>query len=337
MKMLLFGGTSFFGRSIARYFRDAGYGVTLFTRGNVRPPDLRGISHVPGDRSRKEDLLNLLTAGPWDVVIDNIGYDGMSTAQLLGVLGEVGHYIFCSTVSVYRYVRDRYPQPLQESATDPDFRPTVEDLKNPHWSYARGKLEAERIVRQQRGLPWTILRPSVVYGPYVVTARGFWYLARILRGGPLLLADGGCASFRLSYSEDVARSFLEVAGHRSATVGKIYNVAQSEILTLRDFVEESVAALGKKADVVSVPLEVLGDWAGPYGGMVNLVQDTTAAARDFGHVPTPWEIFAETTAKWFVDSWHGNWDKMLKTRNHELEFAVRWRAATTTFPARSLA
>jgi nucleoside-diphosphate-sugar epimerase len=192
-----------------------------------------------------------------------------------------------------------------------------------HWKYARGKLEAERAAISQSEVRWTILRPPVVYGPYDVTDRGFWYLRRLMKGGPLALANGGANSFRLVYSRDVAKATV-AAAERDQAIDRIYNISQGEILTLRNFIEDSAIALGVQPKLVNAPLELLGELAGPYATMVNLVPDINAAVHDLGYKPTPWSEWAASTAQWFREHWKGDEAKLLESRPRELAFLEKW-------------
>src|SRR5690606_8317212 len=81
MRLLLLGGTSFFGKDICRTFKAAGWDVTLFTRGNVTPDDLPPHAHIRGDRNKPADLKRAAEAGPWDLVIDNIAYEAAHVKQ----------------------------------------------------------------------------------------------------------------------------------------------------------------------------------------------------------------------------------------------------------------
>ena len=330
MKVLILGGTSFFGKDIARRFYEAGHTVTLFTRGNQLPADLPPHEHFRGDRNRMEDLLRVAAAGPWDVVVDNIAYDGDAVRNAATAFRGVGRYLLMSTVSIYRYVNIAYPQPLLEGGVDFAYTPPQEDLGDVHWKYARGKLEAERALIDQKELRWTILRPPVVYGPFDITDRGFWYLGRLLKGGPICLANGGNNAFRLVYSQDVARATV-AAAEREKAVGAIYNVAQSEVITLRDFVLESARAYGLSPEIVNVPQEILGELGGPYASMINLISDIGAAQRDLGYHPTPFADFASSSALWFREHWKGDQAKLLETRQEELKIADRWKAVVSSW------
>jgi len=334
MKVLILGGTSFFGKDIARFFHEAGHQVTLFTRGHHRPTDLPPHQLLTGDRDSRGDLERAAKAEKWDIVVDNIAFTARHVEDALAAFRGIKRYLLCSTVSVYRFVKEKYPQPLQEGAVDYDFAPPGELSDDIHWKYARGKMEAERVLVRQKNVPYTILRPPVVYGPFDVTDRGFWYVGRLLQGGPLLLASDGANSFKLVYSVDCARAFL-LAAESARAENRAYNIAQGEIITLRHFIEESAFALGIQPQLVSIPSEFLGDLGGPYATavMTNLVPDNHAAETDFGYLTTPWTDFAAISAQWFRDHWRGDANKLFATRREELALAQQWQESTARFRA----
>jgi 2'-hydroxyisoflavone reductase len=320
MRVLVLGGTTFFGRDLVRELVAAGDDVSIFTRGTHYPSDLPDVRRFTGDRNRAEDLKK--AAGPWDCVIDNVAFDGAGVRTALAALKDVGRYVLTSTVSVYRFVRERHAVPWKEASVVFDYQPADETPSDIHWAYARGKLEAERAVRESK-LPWTVLRPTVVYGPNDPKNRGFWYLERMRRGGPILLSNGGAGSFRLAYSLDVAKA-ISAAARSVKAAGKVYNLAQEEIVTLEQFLKESARALGVKPELVPVPYSHLGETlAGPHGTLVNVIPDTQAS-RELGVTPTPFSVFAEKTALWFQDHWQGDRSQLLENRPQEIAFAESW-------------
>lgn len=321
MRVLVLGGTSFFGREVVREFTENGHEVTVFTRGNQYPADLTAAHRIKGDRSREADLHK--ATGHWDIVVDNIAYDAAGVNTALTALKDVGRYVLTSTVSVYRFTRETFPIPWRENCVDYTYSPAEELPSDIHWKYARGKLEAEKAARGQTRVPWTIVRPTVVYGPHDSKNRGFWYLERMRRGGPILLANGGAASFRLVDSADVATG-IRLAALSQKAAGRAFNLAQEEIVTLEMFLRESARVLGLKPELLPVPLADLGELGGPHGNLINCVPDTTAA-REIGFLPTPFPTFIEKAAQWFEDHWEGDTAELLRTRPEELAFAEAWK------------
>src|SRR5256885_11693141 len=128
MRLLVLGGTRFLGRAIVDDAISRGYDVTTFWRGlSGRPRP--GAEALHGDRTSAEDLLQL-SARDWDAVIDTSTIAPVhvaASAQLLA--GQVGHYTYVSTESVYR---DQPREPATEESAildcPPDAAGTVEAL-----------------------------------------------------------------------------------------------------------------------------------------------------------------------------------------------------------------
>jgi nucleoside-diphosphate-sugar epimerase len=330
MQVLILGGTSFFGKEMVRAFFAAGHSVTVFTRGHAKPTDLPPHQQLTGDRNSLSDLMTVGKGKNWDVVIDNIGYTQEDAEKFIKAFKTAKHLIFDSTVSVYRYAKTSYPQPLSEDCVDYRSRPREEDLTDVHWKYARGKLDAERVIVEECKTPWTIIRPPVVYGPDDVTNRGFWYLARLLDGGPILLSNGGIQSFRLAYSKDVAQAFLHSALNPKA-FNKAYFVGQKEIITLKDFIDESAKHLGVQPQYINLPAECVGELAGPHASMINMIVDISRAERELQFKPTPFAEFCRETALWFREHWKGDSNQLLATRPKELALALKWKNVVEEF------
>lgn len=299
MNVLILGGTSFFGREIVDVFTAAKHKVTTFSRVQKSPFD--SIKHIEGNRTSKEDLLKAKKAGPWDVIIDNIAFGAKDVALALEVFKEAKHYILTSTVSVYRFVpKDLYQPPVKESDVSFTYTPTDEDMNDTNWIYARGKLEAERALMKHTDIPWTIIRPPVVYGRNDVTRRGYWYLDRLLEGKEILLANGGNNSFQFCSSTDLAKAYLLCAQNK-VSHGKVYNVAMNEVLTLKGFIEISAEALELKPSFIDVSPEEFKEKGGPYAKMDNRIYDCNAAKKDLGFDHSPLPGYIRDTALWFKE------------------------------------
>ncbi|HBY94595.1 MAG: NAD-dependent epimerase/dehydratase family protein [Ardenticatenaceae bacterium] len=335
MKILVLGGTSFFGAEIAAQLVNEGHAVTLFTRGQrpLPPPLVGKVDQLLGDRTRRADLARAAAAGPWDALIDNIAFTPDDVALALDLFSGTGRYVLTSTGSVYRWAPADTLQPLDEEDVDFSRDPAGYGPGDPGWDYAHGKVYAEKVLREQSQMPWTIIRPPVVLGPHDPTHRGAWYFARLMRGGPLLLANSGANSFRLVFSEDLARAYRLALGTERA-VGRTYNIAQPEIITLREFLEAAATILQVEPDFVEVPARFLDqngqDLGGPYAGMT-FIPSIARAETDLGFGATPFKTWLATTVRWYRDEFEGRPGSVLQLRDAELSFAERWRRATASF------
>jgi nucleoside-diphosphate-sugar epimerase len=316
MKILVLGGTSFLGPAIVRALTSRGHEVTGFTRSG-------GPKIIQGDRNNPDDLAKANREGPWDVVIDNLSWDGKSVALTLAAFPKIKRYILTSTISVYRYARRYFVQPYTEDCVDFENIPADEDLKDVHWKYARGKLEAERALRTNAKIAWTIFRPTIVHGPFDNLARGFWYLARMQDGGPILVGDGGMNTFRLAYAPALGELYA-LAIESSKAENKTFNIGQEEIVSLSDYLHASADVLGIKPKLIFMPMTWMEHFAGPLGMTRNWILSPELAKKELGFQHPAWTEFVANSARWFRDEWKGDRSKLLETRIQELEIARKF-------------
>jgi len=116
--------------------------------------------------------------------------------------------------------------------------------------YGKSKLEGERVVTGQCRVPWTVLRPSAVYGP---GDTDFLHAFRAVRMRLMPLFDGGRQEINLVYVRDVAEAVLRCTGEEKA-FGKTYNVASPDSSTARELVEE----IARQMNVRALPLWLPG-------------------------------------------------------------------------------
>src|SRR3989338_4252726 len=73
MKILIIGGTEFFGRILVIKLLAAGHEVTLLTRGNQKLSEFwHKVSHIQCDRTDYSYFQKKLSHPTFDVVIDNV-------------------------------------------------------------------------------------------------------------------------------------------------------------------------------------------------------------------------------------------------------------------------
>ena len=188
MKVLILGGTGFLGPHQIAYALKRGHEVTTFTRGKTAPEIhtelFSQVERLIGDR---EDNLEALKNRKWDVVIDNSGRKTKWTedsAQLL--VDNVGYYLYVSSLSVF------YP------FTGDDFtenRPLVTEIpadatEQEKATYGFGVMKAtsERATLNTFGKDRSIVvRPTLIVGPGDRTDRFPYWLARLEKGGDVII------------------------------------------------------------------------------------------------------------------------------------------------------
>lgn len=127
------------------------------------------------------------------------------------------------------------------------------DSNSPH-RFLRSKGLAEDAVKQSR-LAYTVLRPSVIFGPEDEFVN---VLARLVRLTPFVfpLPDGGSARFQPIAVQDVAKA-VRLSIERLGTRGGIYSIGGPAPLTLREMTERILAAMGAKRKIVGVPVKAM--------------------------------------------------------------------------------
>jgi NADH dehydrogenase len=105
------------------------------------------------------------------------------------------------------------------------------------------------------GLRWTVLRPSVIFGPEDQFVN---VLGRLIKLSPKIfpLPGGGSARFQPIAADDVAR-VVRLSLEKKETVNQSYDLGGAIPLTLRQMTERILAAMGTDRRLVPVPVKVL--------------------------------------------------------------------------------
>jgi 2'-hydroxyisoflavone reductase len=184
-RILILGGTGFLGPQLVEAALARGHTVTLFNRGRTRPHLFPNLEKLRGDRQTGD--LEALKGRSWDAVVDTSGYVPRivrASAELLKP--NVGHYVFISTISVYKEL----PRPgMDESAP----LATVEDPLSEDIRQYYGALKALCEQTAESVFPGrtTNIRPGLIVGPDDPTQRFSYWPVRVARGGEVLAPGSG--------------------------------------------------------------------------------------------------------------------------------------------------
>jgi len=334
MRVLVLGGTRFFGLQLVHRLVEEGHQVTVLTRGRTPAPLPSVVERLVGDRQQAAALREAVGSRTWDVVIDNIGFTAEDSRLAVEVFaGRAGRFLFTSTAAVYGCF-EGLVNPYREEDTE-RLPERARARQDPHLAYGWGKLEAERVLQRahrERGFPITILRLPIVIGPRDHTLRAYSYWVRLKDRAPLILPDGGRVDWRFIYSGDVVRAFLRLL-EDERSIGHVYNFAQEEIVSVREFVKLSAEILGTDVETVDIPLQWLRAQRiepvfSPYSIPRSWILDIGKAQRDLGWRSTPWREWMRTSIEWFEREYHGPPPENYFHRAEELALIERWRRMT---------
>lgn len=235
MNLLVIGGSYFYGRVFV--MEAAGeHTLTLLNRGTYSMKDF-GVREIRSDR-HDADAFAQCTEN-YDAVIDFCAYGAGDVASVIDrVPGRIGQYILISTVDVYE--RGSGVAKTEEHALE------HRNFPGEAGAYIAGKRALEEELRQvcgSRGIPWTALRPAILYGPYNYAPRESAYIQMMLRNGVLPQFTDADGRFQFVYVKDAAWAILRVLGNAQA-YGQAYNLCQDQVMTYSTFFE----ALKKAAE-----------------------------------------------------------------------------------------
>jgi NADH dehydrogenase len=127
------------------------------------------------------------------------------------------------------------------------------DSRSPY-PFLRSKGVAQDSVKTS-GLRWTILRPSVIFGPEDQFVN---VLGRLIRLTPKIfpLPNGGRARFQPISADDVAR-VVRLSLEKKESVGQVYALGGAVPLTLSEMTERILTAMGTHRKLVPVPVRIL--------------------------------------------------------------------------------
>lgn len=324
MQVLVLGGSRFIGRAVVERLLMEGHRVTLVNRGRTPDPFGTQVSRVVGDRTDPATLKRAVARRTFDVVVDVVAFREEDTRSAIEHFRDrIGHFIHISTASVY-LVRDGLFSPFREEDFEGRLIPRSAGDRT-SWLYAYHKRRCEIALQQawdQHRFPATTLRLPMVVGPGDYTERAQAYLDRLLDGGPVILPDGGLNSWGFVPVTDVAEVIAANLMNNNA-LGRAYNIAQREVISVRQFVEMAAGILGTRPRLAALPSEWLhrlnlGTAFSPYSHDHDIVLDIQAARRDLLFEPTPFPVWCRDLVEDFRANQRGRASRLYGSRSMEI-------------------
>ena len=215
LNILILGGTGFTGPFQVNYALARGHKVTLFNRGKRPSPEWPGaVEQLHGDRNTGD--LKSLQGRTWDVCIDNptsLPFWVRDAAKVLK--GNVDHYMFISTISVYA---DGSKHGIDENSslavyTGKDAMEETQDSLRADMENLYGSLKAlsEAEVRKHYGERCTIVRPGYIVGPRDETDRFTYWPLRVAQGGEMLVPGDGQDPIQVIDGRDLGEWMVRLA------------------------------------------------------------------------------------------------------------------------------
>lgn len=251
--ILVIGGSYFIGRSFVEFMAENHDGnLFLMNRGN-RPLNINGITEIQADRHNAKQAGAVLQMHPWDGVVDFCGYAPDDINRLIPFLSRstIAHYIFISSAAVYAPTRDL---PVREDAfkvegPQPHLGPAAD------YGFHKYLAETSLIAGcRNAGIPYTILRPTIVYGEYNYAPREQYFFDLILSGRPVVIPEPDLSLFQFVYVKDIATIISGCLGNRE-TYAKAYNLSAPELISYNRLVDLLRRIIGRTVRKEAMPID----------------------------------------------------------------------------------
>jgi len=284
MRILILGGTRFFGKHAVRAALERGHSVTIGTRG--RTPDDFGnaVQRIHLDRLDPASLRANLAHRRFDAVIDNLCYCSNDVRHLLNVL-DCDRYVMTSTTAVY----DKHWDTV-ESEFDPLQKP-LEWCDRSAYPYEEVKRLAECALFQQ----FPQVNAAAVRDPFVIGADDYtnrlrFYAEHTMLGTPMHI-DNIDRQIGFIRSEEAGKFLVHMAesGFRGSING--CNAGTISIAEILAYVQEKTG----KAAILSP-----NGTSAPYNGE-NEYSINTSLAAETGFTFSPLKPWIYSLLDHYID------------------------------------
>lgn len=252
-RVLIVGGTGPTGAVLVSRLVTRGDEVTILHSGRHEIPMPDSVVHLHGDAGDRGSLDNLLAGLTFDGVIST---SGRIRHVADAVRGRTGKLVAVTGLPAYggwqaSLGSQGLPVPLREDLT----RQVPDGADAPGDALTRRVQAGERHVAaacREGAFEATIVRYTMIYGPYAYVPFEWYLVRRILDGRRrLVLESDGLTVPQRGYSENVAKAVL-LALDTPASAGETFNVGDEQALSVRGIADVIAAALDHEWDVVGV-------------------------------------------------------------------------------------
>lgn len=312
LRILILGGTRFIGPHLIETALLAGHKVSIFNRGiTVLDQNLANqVEILIGDRENNLDALKNRT---WDVVIDNHTSLPKWVFDLSKVLkGNIGHYIFISTISVYADLS--IPNTKEDAKllnyTGMDCMSETIESMHAHFRYGQLKVQCELQALQEFFQQCLIIRPGLIVGPLDPTDRFTYWPVRIFKGGEIAAPGNPKDPVQFIDVRDLSKWIIHMAENQEKGIynacGPIINYTIGEMLNA---FKECIKPEAKLTWIDDLTLEKnnisgwkdMPVWISPRSSSKGMLQINIDKAINKGLTCRSCEITALDTLNWVLE------------------------------------
>jgi len=252
--ILIIGGSYFAGRILVEeLLQRKNYNIYLYNRGN-RPFNRDDVTELVGDRNDEQRIKEVIPDRDWDALIDFCADTPDHIEKMIrAVPGNIGHYIFISTTTVNENVLDL---PIKEDAPklagiQPELGQYADYGYNKWLSECKLKIECGK-----NGIPYTSLRPAIIFGEYNYAPRETYFFDLIRDNKRIFLPDNELGLFSFVWVVDLAK-IIEKCIENEKVFNQAFNVAGEELVSYKRLMEVFEEVCGKNIKTSKMSIELI--------------------------------------------------------------------------------
>jgi nucleoside-diphosphate-sugar epimerase len=287
---LVIGGTGPSGPHLVEGLLERGFEVEVFHTGRHEVAELPEVPHLHGDPFTADGIADALDGRSYDVVIATYGRVRHLASRFAGACEQ---FLVVGGVPVY----EGYVDPSELSPTGlrlpvREDAPLVEPDSQPRRGYTVAAIRRTEdwVFDLGRGGAFhaTYFRYPTIYGPRNPHAWEWSIVRRVLDGRPwMLVPDDGRSVHSRCGARNAAHGILLAVDRPEVASGKAYNLADDDLLSIRQWAEVVADHTGGQLEIRSFP----GDVPGPGWGLIafryqltpHCILDTGAIRADLGY------------------------------------------------------
>lgn len=287
-KILITGASGFIGSFIVEEALARGMEVWAGVRKSSSRRYLQDerIHFIDLNLDSKEQLKQQLSSHTFDYIVHAAGVtkcinkadffrvNTEGTHHLVDALIELQmpleHFVFISSLSVFGAIREKQPyEPIRDT-----------DTPQPNTAYGQSKLEAEKVIKERSTpFPYTILRPTGVYGP---RERDYFLMAKSIKGHSDFSVGYQQQDITFVYVKDVVQAvFLALhTPHSTLHTPRCYFLSDGEVYQSSTFSDLIIKEMGNPWCLrIKAPIWVLrvvtacGEWLSHFTGKISALNN----------------------------------------------------------------
>lgn len=287
-KILITGASGFIGSFIVEEALARGMEVWAGVRKSSSRRYLQDerIHFIDLNLDSKEQLKQQLSSHTFDYIVHAAGVtkcinkadffrvNTEGTRHLVDALIELQmpleHFVFISSLSVFGAIREKEPyEPIRDT-----------DTPQPNTAYGQSKLEAEKVIKERSTpFPYTILRPTGVYGP---RERDYFLMAKSIKGHSDFSVGYQQQDITFVYVKDVVQAvFLALhTPHSTLHTPRCYFLSDGEVYQSSTFSDLIIKEMGNPWCLrIKAPIWVLrvvtacGEWLSHFTGKISALNN----------------------------------------------------------------